>query len=200
MPSCLEQFLTRQKDTSAADFAGADARLRIPLREGVVNELLREMVVKGNASLTDLRLTIAAGNRLDVYVASPKIPLAGRVTIPCVLDPTLIVSPSLAIRIQIVREGIAGYMAAMLPLASRFLPPEITLANGVLTIDLGPQLASRGLSWAIPFIKDGSFNTESGLLWFTLHLHAGSAPHTSPRADTPTAATPAEPAADNRQS
>lgn len=167
----FEQFLTRQTTTGAADLAGADARVRIPLREGVVNEFLREMVVAGNTSLRELRVTIAAGNRLDVLIVSPKIPLAGRVTIPCVLDRELIVSPSPAIRIQIVREGLAGYLAAMLPMAARFLPPEVTLTNGILTIDLGPQLASRGLSWAVPFIKAGTFETEPGLLSLTLHLH-----------------------------
>lgn len=167
----FEQFLTRQASTGAADLAGADARVRIPLREGLVNEFLREMVVAGNASLRELRVTIAAGNRLDVLVASPKIPLAGRVTIPCVLDQALIVTPSPAIRVEIVREGLAGYLAAFLPMAARFLPPEVTLANGVLTIDLGSQLASRGLAWTVPFIKSGSFETESGLLSVTLHLH-----------------------------
>ena len=169
----LDQFLTRQVNTDAADFAGADARVRIPLREGVVNEFLREMVVAGNASLRELRVTIAPGNRLDVLVVSPKIPLAGRVTLPCVLDQALIVSPAPALRVRIVRDGLAGMMAAMLPMAARFLPPEVTYATGILTIDLGSQLASRGLSWAIPFIKSGSFDTESGLLWLTLHLHAG---------------------------
>jgi hypothetical protein len=169
----LGQFLTRQVTTGAADFAGADARVRIPLREGVVNEFLREMVVAGNASLRELRVTIAAGNRLDVLVVSPKIPLAGRVTLPCVVDQALIVSPSPAIRIQIVREGLAGYLAALLPMVTRFLPPEVTYADGALTIDLGPQLAARGLSWAAPFIESGAFDTESGLLGLTAHLHAG---------------------------
>jgi hypothetical protein len=169
----LEQFLTRQATTGAAALAGADARLRIPLREGVVNEFLREMVVAGNASLRELRVTITAGNRLDVTIVSPKIPLAGRVTIPCVLDQSLIVSPSPAIRVQIVREGLAGFMAPMLPMAARFLPPGVTLNGSVLTIDLGAQLAARGLSWVIPFIKDGTFETEPNLLWLTLHLHVG---------------------------
>jgi hypothetical protein len=197
----LEHFLTRQKNTGAADFAGADASVRIPLREGVVNEFLSEMVVKRNSSLTALSLTIKAGNRLDVYVASPKLPIWGEVTLPCTLDPMLIISPSPAVRVQIVSEGVAGYMiATVLPLVSRFLPPEVTLSAGVLTIDLGRQLASRGLAWAIPFIKSGSFKTESGVLWLTLDLHAGSSPHTSPRADTATAAIPAEPAADSHHS
>ncbi len=43
----LEQFLARQASTGAADFAGADARVRIPVREGVLNEFLREMVGGG---------------------------------------------------------------------------------------------------------------------------------------------------------
>lgn len=167
----LDRFLTRQATTGAADLAGADTRVRIPLRESVVNEFLREMVVAGNVSLRELRVTIASGNRLDVVVVSPKIPLAGRVTIPCVLDQALIVSPSPAIRVQIVREGLAGYMAAMLPMAARFLPPEVTLSNGALTIDIGSQLAARGLSWVIPFVKEGAFETEASLLWLTLHLH-----------------------------
>ncbi len=46
-------------------------------------------------------------------------------------------------------------MAALLPMAARFLPPEVTLSNGALTIDIGSQLAARGLSWIIPFIKEG---------------------------------------------
>lgn len=167
----VERFLARQVGTGAADFADADARVRIPLREGVMNEFLREMVVEGNTSLRELRVSVAAGNRLDIHIASPKIPLSGRVMLPCLLDPTLVVSPSPAIRVQIVREGLAGYLAALLPMASRFLPPDITLTGGVLTIDLGPQLDARGLSWALPFIKAGSFDTESGLLWLTLHLH-----------------------------
>lgn len=169
----LEQFLARQASTGAAAFAGGDARVRIPVREGVLNEFLREMVVAGNPSIRELRVTIASGNRLDVLVVSPKIPLAGRVTIPCVLDQALIVSPSPAIRVQIVREGLAGYMAAMLPMAARFLPPEVTLSNGALTIDLGSQFAARGLSWIVPFIKEGAFETEASLLWLTLHLHVG---------------------------
>lgn len=169
----LEQFLTRQATTGAADFAGADARLRIPLREGVMNEFLRDMVVAGNASLRELRVTIAPANRLDVLVVSPKIPLAGRIMLPCVVDQSLIVSPSPAVRIQIVREGLAGYLSALLPMVTRFLPPEVTYSNGALTIDLGPQLAARGLSWAAPFIKSGSFDTESSVLWLTLHLHVG---------------------------
>jgi hypothetical protein len=175
----LEQFLTRQAGSGAADLAGADARVRIPLREGVVNEFLREMVVAGNTSLRELRVTIAPGHRLDLLVVSPKIPLAGRMTIPCVLEQTLIVSPvspAPAIRVQIVREGLAGYLAAFLPMAMRFLPPEVTLSEGVLTIDLGSQLAARGLSWVIPFIKEGTLETEAGLLWFTLHFHVESRP------------------------
>jgi hypothetical protein len=169
----IERFLARQVTTGATDFTGADARLRIPLRESVINEMLREMVVAGNASVRELRVTIAAGNRLDIHVASPKIPLSGRVTLPCLLDPTLVTSPAPAIRVQIVREGIAGHLSALLPMAARFLPPEITLNGGVLTIDLGSQLAARGLSWVIPFIKAGSFDTEPSLLWLTLHLHVG---------------------------
>jgi hypothetical protein len=169
----LEQFLTRQLTTGAPDLAGADLRVRIPLREAVLNDFLREMVVAGNSSLRELRVTIAAENRLDVLVVSPKIPLAGRVTIPCVLDRTLIVSPSPTIRVEIVRGGLAGYMAAFLPMASRFLPPEVTLSDGALMVDFGPQLASRGLSWLVPFIKEGTFETESNLLWLTLHLHVG---------------------------
>jgi hypothetical protein len=177
MPPFLEQFLTRQATTGAADLAGADARVRIPVREGVLNEWLREIVVAGNVSLRELRVTIASGNRLDVLVVSPKIPMAGRVTIPCVLDQALIVSPSPAIRVQIVREGLAGYMAALLPMASRFLPPEVTYTNGALTIDLGSQLASRGLSWIIPFIKEGTFETEAHLLWLTLQLRVDARTH-----------------------
>jgi hypothetical protein len=169
----LQQFLTRQASTGAADLAGADARVRIPLREGVVNDFLREMVVPRNASLRELRVTIASGNRLDVLVVSPKIPLAGRVTIPCLLDPVMIVSPSPAIRVQIVREGLAGYLAALLPMLARFLPPGVTLDGGILTIDLGSQLAARGLSWIVPFIKEGAFETEAGLLSVTLHLRVG---------------------------
>lgn len=168
----IEQFLTRQMNTGAADLAGADARVRIPLREGVVNDFLRAVVVEGNASLRDLRVTIAAGNRLDIHLVSPKIPLAGRLTLPCIVHPALIVNPAPAIRIDIVRGGAVGFMAALLPLVARFLPPEVTLApGGALTIDLGPQLASRGLSWLFPFIKAGSFDTEPGLLRLTLHLH-----------------------------
>jgi hypothetical protein len=170
----IERFLARQANTGAADLAGADARVRIPLREDVINEVLREMVVEGNASLRELRVTVAAANRLDVHVASPKIPLAGRVMLPCILEPALVVSPSPAIRVGIVREGLAGFMAPLLPMAGRFLPPGVTLNAGVVTIDLGPQLAARNLSWLIPFIKEGSFETESRLLWLTLHLHVGT--------------------------
>jgi hypothetical protein len=169
----LQQFLTRQSSTGAADLAGADVRVRIPLREGVVNSFLREMVVAGNDSLSELRLTIASGSRLDVLVVSPKIPFVGRVTIPCLLDPVLIVSPSPMIRVQIVREGLAGFMAPLLPMAARFMPPGVRLNGGIVTIDLGPPLAARGLSWIIPFIKDGTFETEASLLWLTLHLHIG---------------------------
>jgi hypothetical protein len=167
----VKRFLTRQVSTGAADLEGADARLRIPLREVVINEFLRELVVEGNASLRELRVSVATGNRLDIHIASPMIPLAGRVMLPCLLDKALIVSPSPAIRVEIVREGLAGYLAALLPMASPFLPPDIKLTDGVITIDLGRQLVARGLSWALPFIKAGSFDTESGLLWLTLHLH-----------------------------
>ena len=168
----IDRFLKRQTDSGAADLAGADVRLRIPLREPVVNEFLREMVVEGNTALQELRATVLAGNRLDIVIASLKIPLSSRVTLPCLLDPTLVVSPAPAVRVQIVREGI-GHLGVFLPMAARFLPPEVTLQDGVLTIDLGSRLASRGLSWVTPFIKAGSFDTESGLLWLTLHLHVG---------------------------
>jgi hypothetical protein len=59
MDPLLTEFLAHQAQTNDADLAGTDLRLRVPLREGVINDLLARTVVATQPSVRALDVAIA---------------------------------------------------------------------------------------------------------------------------------------------
>jgi hypothetical protein len=169
MHPMLAEWLARQEQTNFADLRGGEVRLRLPVREGVANEVLKRTVVASQSNLQDLTLAIGAANTLDVRV-KPSMPFVPALTLTFVAEPQLRFTPSPTMALELKRQGLPAMIAGMLPMMQKRLPPEVTLTAERLTIDIGRVLEGRGLGRFVPFIKSGTFDSEPGVLWVTVGL------------------------------
>jgi hypothetical protein len=166
----LTAFLARLSEADYADLAGADLRLRLPIRERVLNDLLAATVVASNPKIERLEVQIVEDNLLRITVVSPAIPFASRVSVDVTIDREMTVSPSLTLTVFLVREGLARWLAVALPFVSSFLPPTVTRHDHAFVIDVGRILQEHGWGAVTPFIRSASLETERGVLWLSLHL------------------------------
>ncbi len=175
MPPFVDEFLARQLATRFADFAGGEIRLRLPLRQAVVNDILAQTVVaSSNGKLRHLELVFGEGNRLDVRIESSAIPLSPRLTLEFVIDRTVSLNPTPAIRLVLQRQRVTRLLAIILPFVTGLLPPEVHWANGALVVDLGMVLERNGgvaLIPLLPLIQSVELESEPGLMWLNVHAH-----------------------------
>jgi hypothetical protein len=173
MHPLVTEFLARQAATGYADLAGTDIRLRLPLREPVVNDFLARGIVASHPSIRYLAIAIGQDNRLDVRVESSAIPLSPRLTLEFIVDRLVSLRPSPTIRLTLQRQRVTRLLAIILPFVSNLLPPEVRWANGALCIDLGMLLQREGLAPLIPFIQSAELESEPGIMSVALHLAIG---------------------------
>ena len=165
----LAEWLARQDATNFADVRGGEVRLRLPVREGVANELIKRTVLAKQPSLQDVTLAIGAANALDLRV-KPSLPFIPALTVPFVAERQLRFTPSPTIALELKRQGLPGLIAGMLPMMQKHLPPEVTMTAEGLTVDVGRILEGRGLGRIVPFITSGELETEPGVLWVAVRL------------------------------
>jgi hypothetical protein len=170
MHPLLTAFLARQEESGYADLAGTDLRLRVPVREGVINDLLARTVLATQPAIRALDVTIDEDNLVQVGFVSTAIPLAPRLTFELVVDHQLMLTSSPTLTLFLVRRRLTRLLAIALPWLDKLLPPFVSRAEASFAIDVGMLLQQQGLEQLIPFIHAAEFTSERGVIWVDLHL------------------------------
>jgi hypothetical protein len=166
----LNDFLTRLADADYVALTGGDLRLRLPLREEVINDLLATTVVAAQPKIDALDVRIQEGNQLRLNIASPAIPIISRLTVEFVVDRAIELSPSPTLRLFLVERGPTRWLSFALPFFASQLPPSVTRDGTTLIIDIRALLVEHGWDAIIPFTRSATFESERGVLWIDLHL------------------------------
>jgi len=166
----LKDFFTRLADADYVALTGADLRLRLPLHEAVINDLLATTVVAAQPKLDALDLRILEGNLLRVNIVSPAIPFISRLTLEFIVDRAIELSPSPTLRLFLVESGMTRWLSWALPFITSRLPPWVTTQGTTLLVDIRALLVEHGWEAIIPFIQSAAFESEPGVLWIAWHL------------------------------
>lgn len=168
MHPVFEDFLTRQRAARFADFSGAVATVRVPLRDHVINTLVKSAIA-GQPRIEDLRIHTHPGNRLEIQATVSGIPLVRQLTLEFLLHPHILFEPTPKVRLNLQRTGAASLLLGFaLPMFTNALPPEATWEGDGLSVDLGVALRRRGFEELVPLIKSGQFSSEESCLWIDL--------------------------------
>jgi hypothetical protein len=189
MDPLLSELLERQLATGFADLAGTDLRLRLPVRESLVNELLARTVVASSSNIRHLEVAFGPANQLNVRVESSAIPLSPRLTLEFIVDRAVTLQPSPTIRLILQRQRVTRLLAIILPFVSGLLPPEVHWFSGALIVDIGSLLERNRddldvLIRLLPFVQSVELDSEPGRMWLNVHVHVTEAtdrPHDTPQ-------------------
>jgi hypothetical protein len=151
-------------------------RLRVPLRQTVVDALLAARPDDGAGPVRDLRLYLLGKQRIALEVVA-HVPLLGnqRVRVEADVTPRVGFPGDGRLRLTLLNRGIVGL--ALNAFRSR-LPDFVTIAGQDAAIDLGLLLRRGGLAWLVPLISRCETRVQPGVLW--LEVDARIPPNRNP--------------------
>ena len=135
----MDQLLGGLEGTGFAALQGSTAALRLVLDQSLINEYIAASVTPRYSALRDLRVAIAADNRVEVRVRS-NVPLLSDVTLHLEIDRLAILDPALAIRFRVRKQGLSQIVAWALPAIAHKLPPYVKLSGENVVVELATLL------------------------------------------------------------
>lgn len=172
MASGLNQILGQQRKNGFAGFRGASVKGRLPIREGILNELILEgQAKKGGKSFRINRLSIWDNNILALNVTVEKWLFSKTLTLELAIDPIIDFPRSPFLKISPAKS--LGLLGPVLDIALNAinLPGAITVTAGQnIAVNLRSLLESGGQSAIVPLIQGLGVTTEPGVLYLDFRL------------------------------
>ena len=168
----MRELLEEQRSLGFPAFAGANANIRIPLREGVLNTLIGDKVV-GRGPIKGLTLQILDSNRIS-FDLSHDIPLIPKqIRGDLVLAPVTNFESDPRLLIMYNVGGLVGTLLKLVPknLIAEKLPSFVTLSDNRIFVDFKALLDKQKLGDILPLIHSLRFSSQRGALFLELHLH-----------------------------
>lgn len=172
MASGLNQLLERQQKSGYAGFRGASIKGRLPIREGILNDLILEgQAKKSGKSFRINRLSIWDNNILALNVTVEKWMFSKTLTLELAIDPIIDFPRSSFLKISPARS--LGLLGPVLDIALTAinLPGAITVSPGQnIAVNLKALLESGGRADLVPLIQGLGVTTEPGVLYLDFRL------------------------------
>jgi hypothetical protein len=172
MASGLNQILERQQQNGYAGFQGASIKGRLPIREGILNDLILEgQAKKSGKSFRINRLSILDNNILALNATVEKWMFSKNLTLELAIDPIIDFPRSPYLKIRPARS--LGLLGPVLDIALNAinLPGAITVTAGQnISVNLRALLESGGRTDIIPLIQGLGVVTEPGVLYLDFRL------------------------------
>jgi hypothetical protein len=172
MASGLNQILERQRQNGYAGFRGTSIKGRLPIREGLLNELIREgQAKKGGGSFRINQLSIQDNNILALNVTVEKWLFSKTLTIALAIDPIIDFPRSPFLKIRPAQSlGLLGTVIEI-ALTAINLPGAITVSPGQnIAVNLKAVLESAGRADLVPLIQGLGVTTQPGVLYLDFRL------------------------------
>jgi hypothetical protein len=159
----LKDILERQQRSGYAGFRGASIKVRLPIRETLLNDvsLLEEVRRATNGKLTVNSFSIR-DNNLVVVNATVKLPVfSPTVNLEWSIDPIIDVPRDPHLRVRLSRAGMLGFVIEIFSSAVRW-PAYVTFANQTISINLQEAIASQARPDLAPLLQYVGIVTQSG--------------------------------------
>jgi hypothetical protein len=172
MASGLNQILERQRQNGYAGFRGASIKGRLPIREGLLNQLILEgQAKKAGKSFRINQLAIRDNNILALNVTVEKWLFSKTLTLELAIDPIIDFPRSPFLKIRPAQSlGLLGTVIEIAQTAIN-LPGAITVSPGQnIAVNLKAVLESAGRADLIPLIQGLGVTTEPGILYLDFRL------------------------------
>jgi len=171
MESILRNFIGAQRANGYAGFKGTVIYGTIPMRQEVINEILRETVLKGNDLVKQIQLTVKDQNQINVNLTLQKWVLTKNLDIEATIDPTIDFPNSPKVRIWLAQSHwFLGRITQLL--TNVFGPPAagVQVKGKLIEVDLKAMLWQTSLSGMIQLIKSAEILGERGQLLLKFRL------------------------------
>jgi hypothetical protein len=171
----VKRTLERERAAGFPSLPGAAVRLRLPVRQALVDALLNARPRHEGDKVKSVRLLLAARDRIRhraddgrIFLLPTEWRLDAGVTRYVAFD------GDGRLRLTLLNGGLVRMLLNVAP-----LPDFLRVQGENAEIDLGLLLRRADLGWLIPLIVRCTFNVEPGVLWLDLDLRTpadGTAP------------------------
>lgn len=162
----LQRILQHLLATGFSDIAGTRVFAIIPIRESLLNQLIRE-TMPPDLPVRDVSIRPEDGNVLSVRL-TPRAMLIPAITLKVNIErqPDIPTSPVLVLRLATM-PGILGLAGAALPL-ERMLPPGVRMQGEVILVDLQAMARQHGFEAYFPYLRQLRVTTDRGRVLVTI--------------------------------
>jgi len=151
------------------ELAGAEAFVKVPLPEAIVNAFVETAILPSVPALRALRVAFHEGNRVDVIVALPSR-LLPAITVPLEIEPHVHMGPSPTVRLHLLQGGVAGLLGPLAGAWSDRLPRGVRIDQRVVEIDVRTLLAGRDPWGLLDLLQQARVTTTPSTLWVEVAL------------------------------
>lgn len=148
MDPTLRTRLDELRDTNWHDLLGARAELHVPIREGLLNDLIQQLVLPRVPALSRLSVAIGPDNRLDVTAKSSRFGFLPAMTIPLEIERNIGPGTDRVLRLHVRNDGAGALVGSLMSLWPGTLPPGVRLSPRLIEIDLA-QAAAPHDDWRL---------------------------------------------------
>jgi hypothetical protein len=171
MEPILRHFIETQRANGYAGFKGAVIYGTIPMRQEVINEILRETVLKSNDLVKQIQLTVEDQNHINVNLTLRKWVLTKNFDIKVYIDPIIDFPNSPKIRIWLARSHwFLGRITQLLTSLFGPLAAGVQVRGKLIEVDLKAMLWRTSLSEVVRLIKSAEIRGERGQLLLKFRL------------------------------
>ena len=167
----MRHFIEAQRANGYAGFKGTVIYGTIPMRQEVINEILRATVLKGNDLVSQIQLTVKDENQIKVNLTLQKWILTKNLDIEATIDPTIDFPNSPKVRIWLAQSHwFLGRITQLL--TSLFGPPAagVQVKGKLIEVDLKAMMWQTSLSEVVRLIKSAEIRGERGQLQLKFRL------------------------------
>ena len=157
------EIIKKQRREQFAGLRGADVRGRLPVRETLLQPILKEAVRGSNGKLERLQITILESNRFTLEATVAILFFQRNIRLLLQIDPVVDFAVSPLVKIHILEsQGIPGFVLQFLLTLLPF-PESIAVLPNLITINLKTALTRRKLDEFVPLMKRFALSTQRGV-------------------------------------
>ena len=164
------EIIQKQRREQFAGLRGADIRGRLPIRETLLQPLLKEAVRGSSGKLGRLQITILASNRFTIDATVAILFFHRNIRLQLQVDPMVDFAVSPLVKIHILEsQGIPGFVLQFLLNLMPF-PESIEILPKLITINLRTALIRRNLNEFVPLMKRLTLSTQHGIAFVDFQI------------------------------